>query len=134
MTHLARPQQDIPDRTRPGADREAPPGTEKKRPLPDPRYVALRNFALSISVLNILGYTVLGFEQPWLWPLAAVAAAYATEILLEWLTAWSERRPTRFGGGSGRSTSSCCPPTSPRSRATCCSTPTTTSCRCCAPW
>ncbi|MCX4659571.1 enediyne biosynthesis protein [Streptomyces uncialis] len=99
MTHLARPQQDIPDRTRPGADREAPPGTEKKRPLPDPRYVALRNFALSISVLNILGYTVLGFEQPWLWPLAAVAAAYATEILLEWLTAWSERRPTRFGGG-----------------------------------
>ncbi|WP_329559080.1 enediyne biosynthesis protein [Streptomyces uncialis] len=99
MTHLARPQQDIPDRTRPGADPEAPPGTEKKRPLPDPRYVALRNFALSISVLNILGYTVLGFEQPWLWPLAAVAAAYATEILLEWLTAWSERRPTRFGGG-----------------------------------
>ncbi|MFF2663014.1 enediyne biosynthesis protein, partial [Kitasatospora sp. NPDC058032] len=29
---------------------------------------ALRRFAISISILNIAGYTFLGFEQPWLWP------------------------------------------------------------------
>ena len=30
----------------------------------DPRYLALRNFAISMSVFNVLGYAVLGFEQP----------------------------------------------------------------------
>ncbi|MFE9251077.1 enediyne biosynthesis protein [Streptomyces sp. NPDC007088] len=64
----------------------------------DPRYLALRNFALSMSVFNILGYTVLGFEQPWLWPFVAVAAGYTTEILLEMLSAWAQRRPARFTG------------------------------------
>jgi enediyne biosynthesis protein E5 len=48
------------------------PAAPAAKPKPDPRYIALRNFAISISVLNIFGYTLLGFEQPWLWPILAV--------------------------------------------------------------
>lgn len=96
MTDLARHRPDAAGTARRGAGPAAAPGAPR---TPDPRYLALRNFAISISVLNILGYTLLGFEQPWLWPLAAVAAAYATELLLEALSAWSERRPARFAGG-----------------------------------
>ena len=68
------------------------------RPARDPRIIALRNFAISITVLNILGYTVLGFEQAWAYPLIAVATGYATELVLEVVGAWAERRPVRFRG------------------------------------
>jgi len=63
---------------------------------PDPRYLALRNFALSISVFNVFGYTLLGFEQPWLWPIIALATGYTTEITLELVSAWAYRRRPRF--------------------------------------
>jgi hypothetical protein len=66
----------------------------------DPRYLALRNFAISMSIFNILGYTLLGFEQPWLWPLLAVATGYCAELLLETVTARAEgRRPGFVGRG-----------------------------------
>ena len=68
----------------------------------DPRYLALRNFAISISVFNVLGYTVLGFEQPWLWPILAVLAAYTTEIAFELISAWAQRRSPRFTGRGPR--------------------------------
>lgn len=64
----------------------------------DPRYKALRNFAISMSIFNILGYTVLGFEQPWTWPLFALAVGYATEILIALVTAWAHRRRPEFAG------------------------------------
>ncbi|MEU8521287.1 enediyne biosynthesis protein [Streptomyces sp. NBC_01216] len=60
---------------------------------------ALRRFAISISVLNIFGYTILGFEQPWTWPFIALATAYSVEIVLEILGARSEGRAPRFAGG-----------------------------------
>ncbi|WP_406500855.1 enediyne biosynthesis protein [Streptomyces sp. NBC_00846] len=60
---------------------------------------ALRRFAISISVLNILGYTVLGFEQPWLWPFIAVLTAYVVEIALEAVSARGEKRAPRFANG-----------------------------------
>ncbi|UQX05362.1 RnfABCDGE type electron transport complex subunit D [Streptomyces sp. RerS4] len=60
---------------------------------------ALRRFAISISVLNILGYTVLGFEQAWLWPFIAVATAYTTEIVLEAISARVDGRAPRYAGG-----------------------------------
>lgn len=69
------------------------------KPAPDPRYLALRNFAMSITTLNVLGYTLLGFEQPWLWPFLAVAVAYTAELSLETISAWSEHRRPRFLGG-----------------------------------
>lgn len=68
----------------------------------DPRYLALRNFALSISVFNVFGYLLLGFEQPWLWPFIAVLTAYAAEIVLELVSAWAYQRRPRFLGGGPR--------------------------------
>lgn len=65
----------------------------------DPRVTALRRFAISITVFNILGYTVLGFEQPALWPVYAVLTGYATEIVLEAIGARSENRAPRYAGG-----------------------------------
>jgi hypothetical protein len=66
----------------------------------DPRYKALRNFALSISVFNIFGYTMLGFEQMWILPILAIITAYITELTLETITAWAyRRRPQYLGRG-----------------------------------
>jgi enediyne biosynthesis protein E5 len=79
-----------------------PPPHATPKPAPDKRYLALRNFAVSLTVFNILGYTVLGFEQPWLWPILAVATGYSIELLLEAISAWSERRSPRFAGGGVR--------------------------------
>ncbi|MGH3241266.1 MAG: enediyne biosynthesis protein [Spirillospora sp.] len=69
-----------------------------QKPQKDVRIAALRRFAISITVFNIIGYLWLGFEQPWLWPLLAVGTAYATEFLVEALTAWADRRPPAFRG------------------------------------
>ncbi|MBA9005603.1 MULTISPECIES: enediyne biosynthesis protein [Thermomonospora] len=69
----------------------------------DPKVVkALRNFAISMSVFNILGYTVFGFEQPWLWPFIALATGYSTEIVLEAVGARVEGRAPRYRGGGFR--------------------------------
>jgi hypothetical protein len=76
------------------AARGAVPRVDRK----DPRYIALRNFAISMSIFNILGYTVLGFEQPWTWPLFALAVGYATEIVIELIAAWANRRRPEFSG------------------------------------
>ncbi|MFI7120178.1 enediyne biosynthesis protein [Amycolatopsis sp. NPDC049868] len=79
--------------------------TEKQSAVPrhDPKViVALRRFAISITVFNILGYTVLGFEQPWSWPLIALLTAYATEIALELVSARTDRRAPRFLGNGGK--------------------------------
>ncbi|WP_447007426.1 enediyne biosynthesis protein [Saccharothrix isguenensis] len=71
--------------------------TAPSPPRHDPKVItALRRFAISISIFNILGYTVLGFEQAWLWPFIALATAYAVEIGLEWISARQEGRPPRY--------------------------------------
>jgi hypothetical protein len=67
---------------------------------PDLRLPALRRFATAITILNILGHTVLGFEPAWAHLVVALAATYATEIALEIVTSWSlGRRPRFLGGG-----------------------------------
>lgn len=77
--------------------------TERTIPRHDPKVAkALRNFAISISVFNILGYAVLGFEQPWTWPFIAVLAAYAFETFLEVIGARVEGRMPRFMGNGWR--------------------------------
>ena len=63
------------------------------------RLAALRRFALAITILNVLGHTVLGFEQAWAHPFAALAAAYAMEWLLEVVDARAHGRVARFRGG-----------------------------------
>jgi enediyne biosynthesis protein E5 len=63
------------------------------------RLGGLRRFAVAITVLNILGHTVLGFEQSLAQPLVAMATAYTLEIAFELIDAWASRRPLKFVGG-----------------------------------
>jgi enediyne biosynthesis protein E5 len=78
---------------------QAPAKTKKPA---DPRYLALRNFAISISAFNAFGFALLGFEQPYLWPLFAVLIAYATEIGFELIHAWAFQHKARFLGNGAR--------------------------------
>jgi hypothetical protein len=79
-----------------GAVAPPPPATAKK--AADPRYTALRNFAISISALNAFGYTLLGFEQPWLFPLFAVITGYTTDLIFETISAWANKRSPEYRG------------------------------------
>lgn len=63
------------------------------------RLPALRRFAVAITLLNGFGHTVLGFEQSWAQPLAALATAYAMEMGLELIDARIHRRAARWTGG-----------------------------------
>lgn len=72
-------------------------------PRHDPKVIiALRNFAVSISVFNIVGYLFLGFEQPWLWPFFALATGYTVELVLEMIAARTDGRVPRFRGNGVR--------------------------------
>ena len=66
------------------------------------RLGGLRRFAIAITVLNILGHVFFGFEQSFAHPLVGLAAAYSTELLLEFIDARFNRRPLRFLGGGPR--------------------------------
>ena len=66
---------------------------------PNLRLPALRRFAITISVLNVLGHTVLGFENSWAQMVVALLTAYATEIFLEIVDAWAGERQPGFAGG-----------------------------------
>jgi Na+-translocating ferredoxin:NAD+ oxidoreductase RnfD subunit len=65
------------------------------------RLAGLRRFAIAISVLNILGHTVFGFEQSIAQPFVAVGAAYVMELLIELGDAWARKRKPHFIGGIG---------------------------------
>jgi enediyne biosynthesis protein E5 len=93
-------QQTQPAPTSPAAPKA--PAAAKVKPAPDPRYLALRNFAISISVLNVFGYAWLGFEQPWLWPILAVLLGYTTELVFETISAWVYRRQPKYRGNGAR--------------------------------
>lgn len=66
---------------------------------PNMRLAALRRFAITISVLNLLGHTVLGFENSWAQMFVALGTSYLTELLLEVVDASASSRPRRFEGG-----------------------------------
>src|SRR5436309_642912 len=51
------------------------------------RLAGLRRFAIAITILTLLGHTVLGFEQSWIQPLIALVTAYSVEFLLELIDA-----------------------------------------------
>src|SRR5947209_5194925 len=65
----------------------------------DTRLAALRRFAVAITILNVLGHFVLGFEQSWAQPLVALATGYAMELALERIGAWADRRSPQYRGG-----------------------------------
>ena len=62
----------------------------------------LRRFAIAITVFNILGHTVFGFEQSYAQPIAALFAAYGTELVLDFVDAKLNRRAMRCSGGLRR--------------------------------
>ncbi len=62
---------------------------------------ALQRFAAAITILNILGHTVLGFEQAWIHPFIAVGTAYAAEFILECAGCLVLWRKPRFWGSPG---------------------------------
>ena len=63
------------------------------------RLKALRRFATTITILNVVGHIYLGFEQSWAQPLVALATTYSMELLLELIDARTNRRPLAFAGG-----------------------------------
>ena len=69
-------------------------------PLPtaNPRLLALRRFALSITVLTVLGHLFLGFEQAPITPLLTLTLGYVLDLALETLEARMQRRPAAFDG------------------------------------
>lgn len=64
------------------------------------RFGGLLRFAIAITVFNVLGHTVFGFEQSYAQPLVALATGYTVELLIEWIGARINRRPPRFSGGA----------------------------------
>jgi hypothetical protein len=71
------------------------PAVTDRRRKPD-QLGGLRRFALAITVFTLLGHLWLGFEQSYAQPLASVATAYVTQLLLEALEAWAQHRRPRF--------------------------------------
>jgi Na+-translocating ferredoxin:NAD+ oxidoreductase RnfD subunit len=65
----------------------------------DMRLAALRRFATAITVFNLVGHLLFGFEQAWLHPFVALATAYAAELLLEAVEARVQARRPKFTGG-----------------------------------
>jgi len=63
------------------------------------RLGGLRRFAIAITVFNVLGHTVFGFEQAWITPVVSVLTAYACEIWFELVECYIQRRTPRFTGG-----------------------------------
>lgn len=62
------------------------------------RLKGLSRFAVAITVLNVLGHSFLGFEQSWLTPFVALLAAYATELIGEYVSAREAKRAAAFSG------------------------------------
>src|SRR3989454_1395739 len=68
---------------------------------PKLRLFALWYFTILMIVWNIVGHTVLGFEQSWAAPFVAVGTAVAMQLFLEWVDARARNRELRFAGGLG---------------------------------
>jgi hypothetical protein len=62
------------------------------------RLGGLSRFAFAITVLNVVGHAYLGFEQSWLTPFVALAAAYGTELTGETIEARANGRRARYAG------------------------------------
>jgi hypothetical protein len=63
------------------------------------RVGALARFAIAITIFNLLGHTVLGFENSVVQTLVCMLTGYAVELILETLGAWDESRKPVFAGG-----------------------------------
>ena len=68
---------------------------------PKLRLFALWYFTTLMTLWNVLGHTVLGFEQSWATPVTAVLTAIAVSMLLDWVDARARNREVRFTGSLG---------------------------------
>jgi enediyne biosynthesis protein E5 len=68
---------------------------------PKMRLFALWYFTALMIIWNILGHTVLGFEQSWASPFVGVGVAVLMQLLLDWVDARAKNREPRFTGGLG---------------------------------
>jgi len=66
---------------------------------PKLRLFALWYFTILMIVWNILGHTVLGFEQSHAAVFVSLASAIAIQLFLEWVDAKAKNREVRFAGG-----------------------------------
>jgi hypothetical protein len=81
-------------------NRPIPPTGTTVGLTPDQRRVkALTRFAISITAFNILGHTVLGFEQAPITPVVAILVSYATALGFEGLDAWARSVRPGYAGG-----------------------------------
>lgn len=71
------------------------------RKNPRLRLFALWYFTTLMIVWNVVGHTVLGFEQSWASPPVAIATAVAVSMLLDWVDARARGRALRFTGSPG---------------------------------
>jgi len=68
------------------------------KPAADPRRKALLRFAISISVLTIVGQALLGFEPAPMVPIVAVLLSYTVALALETVDAWAHGRRPEYAG------------------------------------
>lgn len=68
---------------------------------PKLRLFALWYFTTLMIIWNVIGHTVLGFEQSWATPLTAITTAIAVSMFLEWVDARAKNRELRFTGNLG---------------------------------
>jgi len=81
-------------------DYEVDPDTRTETPAPvvhdqwyeRTRIIGLSRFAAAITILNILGHLVLGFEQSWITPFLAVGTCYLVDLIGEGVESGVEGR------------------------------------------
>jgi hypothetical protein len=79
----------------------APLTTTELYPRADARLrtFALFYFGILLTLWNVLGHTILGFEQAWIQPLVAVLTACLMQILLDFVDAFAQHRKPRLTMG-----------------------------------
>ncbi|HEX8079336.1 MAG TPA: enediyne biosynthesis protein UnbU [Jatrophihabitans sp.] len=98
------PPEAVPVAAPPVAEKPAPTSTATVPAQPKPvdkRVKALTRFAVSISVLTVLGQAFLGFEQSPITPVVCLLASYASALAFEAVDSWAYRRRPEYAG-SGR--------------------------------
>jgi len=65
----------------------------------DIRVHALVRFASAITLLNILGYSFLGFENSYAHPFVALLTGYSIEFFMEFIISKTSNRPAKYTGG-----------------------------------
>lgn len=68
---------------------------------PKLRLFALWYFTTLMITWNVVGHTVLGFEQSWATPITAITTAISVSMFLEWIDARAVNREVRFASSLG---------------------------------